>query len=96
MADPRTDKAAPEAESLPLTPDKSIDETIPGGAYMRNTKIVKGKHMGGQVVNANGKVLKSFKDNEVNTGAKGLTGREIGDEETPEFQRDLDDIKGRK
>jgi hypothetical protein len=44
------------------------DETVPGGLYMTNTTLKNGKHYGGQIKSADGKVLREFKDDEENTG----------------------------
>lgn len=61
--DPILPEPADESEPVPKP-----DETIPGGAYIQGGTRKKGKHYGGRVVDAEGKVLAEFADNEVNTG----------------------------
>lgn len=46
------------------------DETVPGGRYIVGARYDPntGKHMGGTVRDANGKILAEFESNEENTG----------------------------
>lgn len=46
------------------------DETVPGGRYIVGGRVDPntGKHMGGTVRDANGKILAEYADNEENTG----------------------------
>lgn len=67
--------AAPDGDAPP-DPADDTDETddeapldeapVPGGLYIRGGRPGKGgKHYGGEVINAHGEVLKTFKDREV-------------------------------
>ena len=60
----KADTAAREA----YTPYTGTNEIVEGGQYMRGTKLVKNKHMGGEIVNAHGEILATFDEDEENDG----------------------------
>jgi hypothetical protein len=68
----RGPEGATQPEAAPAAPEDEgraarADETVPGGMYMKGTTVKGGKHYGGFLVNAEGKVLKAFKPEEENT-----------------------------
>jgi hypothetical protein len=60
----------PAAHDAPATfsPYTGPSEIVEGGQYMRHAKLVRGKHMGGEIVNAHGDQLATFAHDQENTG----------------------------
>jgi hypothetical protein len=65
-------QAVPMAQSFappePVWPYTGSSEIIEGGAYIRNAKLRGNKHYGGEIVDAHGNVLATFKPDQENTG----------------------------
>jgi len=56
----------------PVPDDEVVAElpgiTVPGGRYVRKAILKGGKHYGGEIVNAHGDILATFKPGQINTG----------------------------
>jgi hypothetical protein len=59
-------QAAPERD--PNSPYTGPSEMVPGGRFLQGTRMQGGKHYGGRIVDANGRVLATFDDKAENTG----------------------------
>lgn len=57
-----------EGGVVPTSLPGDFSETVPGGRYVQDAKIVGGKPHGGKIVDAEGRVLATFADDAVNTG----------------------------
>lgn len=49
-------------------PGQATSEGIEGGRFIRGARLQNGKQVGGQIVDAQGEVLATFEDDQVNTG----------------------------
>lgn len=76
MSDPKKPDDAPKkadpAPAVKAAPDPAEDvnpsETVPGGRFIRGTTYKGGKHYGGHIGDANGKILAVFGPKQENTG----------------------------
>jgi hypothetical protein len=68
--DPRIRRLQQQAAEAPPEQDDiaGFSDGIPGGRYIVGARSTRGRQYGGQVVDANGKVLRTFEPDQVNTG----------------------------